>query len=314
MRISAKHIAAALIGLFASAALTVQAQSTDNARFLSLAPPGGMPIIPVLEGWTANPDGTTAYSFGIINRNDNAVDIPLGEGNYIEPAKFDGNQPTHYPPGRTTGAFTVTVAENERELDVWWNVKTGESEVLKVPGRYGASAYELDFILPRPQGALQPMVGLGEGGSQRAGLFAQVGDYPRNPAQVGIPVEIVVNATDPADRDPEDPRFEEPVPIGVEFELHQGPDGASVEFTRHPDTEVPENPYAEDDPRFRFFRTPAANQLQIEGPSGVGRVFASFSAPGEYLIRTKVDVHRAPDSSDGDQCCWTNVYQRVIVE
>ena len=70
MRISTKHIAAALIGLFASAALTVQAQSTDNARFLSLAPPGGLPLIPVMEGWTANPDGTASYSYGIINRND----------------------------------------------------------------------------------------------------------------------------------------------------------------------------------------------------------------------------------------------------
>lgn len=314
MRISTKHIAAALLGLFASAALTVQAQSTDNARFLSLAPPGGMPIIPVMEGWTANPDGTTSYSYGIINRNDEAVDIPLGEGNYMEPAKFDGNQPTHFPAGRTVGAFTVTVAEDERELDVWWYLKTGDSEPLKVPGRHGASAYELDFILPRPQGAMQPLVGIGESGSQRAGLYAQVGDYPRNPAQVGVPVELVVSATDPAERDADDPRFQEAIPLGAEFALHQGPIGGAVEFTRHPDTEVPENPYDEDDPRFRFFREPAANQTQIEGPAGVARVFATFSAPGEYLIRTKVDVHRAPDSSDGDQCCWSNIYQRVTVE
>ena len=97
MRITNKHIAAAVLGLIASVALTVQAQSTDNARFLSLAPSGGLPIIPVMEGWTANPDGTTSYSFGIINRNDESMDIPLGEGNYIEPAKFDGIQPTHFP-------------------------------------------------------------------------------------------------------------------------------------------------------------------------------------------------------------------------
>jgi len=314
MRISTKYIAVTLIGLFASAALTVQAQSTDNARFLSLAPPGGMPLIPVLEGWTANPDGTTSYSFGIINRNDESMDIPIGEANYMDPAKFDGNQPTHFPAGRTVGAFTVTVAEDEREIDVWWYLKTGDSEPLKVPGRHGAAAYELDFILPRPQGALQPLVGLGDDGAQRAGLYAQVGDYPRNPVQVGIPAEIVVNATDPAERDPEDPRFEEPIQMGSEFSLHQGPDGGAVEFTRHPDTEVPENPYDEDDPRFRFFREPSASQAPIDGPSGVARVYATFSAPGEYLIRTKVDVHRAPDSSNGDQCCWTNVYQRVVVE
>ncbi|GIT21026.1 MAG: hypothetical protein CM1200mP40_07080 [Gammaproteobacteria bacterium] len=173
MRISTKHIAAALIGLFASAALTVQAQSTDNARFLSLAPPGGLPLIPVMEGWTANPDGTASYSYGIINRNDEPMDIPIGEANYMEPAKFDGNQPTHFPAGRTVGAFTVTVAADEREIDVWWYLKTGDSEPLRVPGRYGSSAYELDFILPRPQGAMQPLVGLGEDGAQRAGLYPQ---------------------------------------------------------------------------------------------------------------------------------------------
>ena len=223
MRITNKHIAAAVLGLIASVALTVQAQSTDNARFLSLAPSGGLPIIPVMEGWTANPDGTTSYSFGIINRNDESMDIPLGEGNYIEPAKFDGIQPTHFPAGRSTGAFTVTVSESERELDVWWYVKTGDNEALKVPGRHGSSAYELDFILPRPQGGMQPLVGIGENGAQRVGLYAQIGDYPRNPAQSGIPIELTVNITDPAERDPNDARFEEAIPLGVRFFKYQGP-------------------------------------------------------------------------------------------
>ena len=87
-----------------------------------------MPIIPVLEGWIANPDGTTSFSFGIINRNEEAVEIPLGEGNYIEPAEFDGRQPTHFPAGRTVGAFAVTVPESQQDDDVWWYLTTGESE------------------------------------------------------------------------------------------------------------------------------------------------------------------------------------------
>lgn len=310
-----KFLATSVASLLALTVLTANGQSADNARFLSLAPPGGMPIIPVLEGWIANPDGTTSFSFGIINRNEEAVEIPLGEGNYIEPAKFDGNQPTHFPPGRTTGAFAVTVPESEQDNDVWWYLTTGDSETLKVPGRRGSSAYELDFILPRPQGGMQPMVGVGEDGTQRGapyGLVGDIEDYPRNPAQVGIPVELIINATDPAERDPEDPRFEEAIPMGVAFEKHQGP--GQVEFTRHPDTEVEQNPYDEDNPRFRFFREPDPNELRIEGSAGLGRVYATFSEPGEYIIRTKVDVHRGPDSSDGDQCCWTNVWQRVVVE
>ncbi len=308
-----RFLAVALLAVFASAAFNVQAQSTESGRFLSLAPPEGLPIIPVLEGWIANADGTTSFSFGIINRNEHALDIPVGEANYIEPAKYDGQQATHFPPGRTTGAFAITVPASEQDNDVWWYVQTGNSEVLKVPGRRGASAYELDFIRPRPQGALQPLVGVGESGTQAAGLSAMTVDYPRNPAQVGVPVELIINATDPAVRDTSDPRFGEPLDMGVTFYKFQGP--GNVEFTRHPDFETEtENPFDEDDPRARFFRPPGANELDIGGPSGVGRVYVTFDTPGEYVISAKVDIHSAPDSSNGDQCCWTNVYQRVTVE
>ena len=311
MRTMKRTLASVAFFLLAAAAINVSAQSADNGRFLSLAPPGGLPIIPVLEGWIDNQDGTTSFSFGIINRNEEAVDIPLGENNYILPEQHQGIQPTHFPAGRTTGAFTVTVPNAERETDVWWHIKTGDAEELKVPGRYGASAYELDFIMPRPQGALQPMVGIGTDGPQAAGLYAQIGDYPAGTVSVGEQVEIIVNATDLAERDPTDPRFGEPLPMGVEFMKYQGP--GNVEFTRHESTEVAENPFDEDDPRFRFFRQPAANATEIAGPSGTGHVYATFSAPGEYIISAKVDVHDGPDSSNGDQCCWTNVYQRVTV-
>lgn len=312
MRINNKFLAAALLGLLAAVVFKVQAQSTESGRFLSLAPPEGLPIIPVLEGWVANPDGTTSFSFGIINRNEHSLDIPVGENNRIEPAKYDGMQPTHFPSGRTTGTFVVTVPASEQDNDVWWYITTGNSEELKVPGRRGASAYELDFIRPRPQGALQPLVGIGESGRQSAGLFARIDDRPGGGAQVGEQVEFVINATDPAERDPDDPRFDEPLDMGVTFNKYQGP--GNVEFTRHPDfAEETENPYEEDDPRFQFFRAPGDNELKLGGPSGVGRVFASFDTPGEYIISVKVDVHSAPDSSNGDQCCWTNVYQRISV-
>lgn len=311
MRTKTNTITSLVFGILAVAASAVSAQSVDNGRFLSLAPPEGLPVIPVLEGWIANADGTTSFSFGIINRNEVAIDIPVGEANRIEPAKYDGIQPTHFPPGRTTGAFTVTVPAAEQDNDVWWYLTTGSAEELRVPGRRGASAYELDFIRPRPQGALQPLVGIGEDGNQLPGLYAQIGDYPGGAVSAGEQVEIVVNATDPAVRDETDPRFGEPLPMGVEFFKYQGP--GDVEFTRHESTVVPENPYDEDNPRFRFFRPPAVNQTEIEGPSGTARVYATFSEPGEYIISTKVDIHEAPDSSDGDQCCWTNVYQRVTV-
>ncbi len=311
MRTKTNTITSLVFGILAAAASAVSAQSVDTGRFLSLTPADGLPVIPVLEGWISNPDGTTSFSFGIINRNEEGIDIPLGEANRIEPARYDGIQPTYFPPGRTTGAFTVTVPAEEADNDVWWYLSTGDSEELKVPGRRSQSAYELDFIRPRPQGALQPLVGIGEDGNQLAGLYAQIGNFPGGTVSAGEQVEIVVNATDPAVRDETDPRFGEPLPMGVEFQKYQGP--GEVIFARHEDTEVAENPYSEDDPRFRFFRGPEVNQTEIAGPAGTARVYATFSEPGEYIISTKVDVHEAPDSSNGDQCCWTNIYQRVTV-
>jgi hypothetical protein len=310
MRIINRTLAALIVGLLATAAFSVYGQS-GQPRFLNIAPPEGLPVIPVFEGWIANEDGTTSYSFGVINRNEVPVEIAIGEDNFIEPAKYSGVQPTHFPPGRSTGIFTVTVPASEAEDDVWWHLRTGDSDLLKVPGRRGVSAYELDFIRPRPQGALQPLVGIGEDGARAAGLYAQIGDYPGGTVEVGERVELSVNVYDPAERDPSDPRFGEPLDLGVQFNKWQGP--GEVTFERHESTAVPENPYDEDDRRYAFFQLPDANEVMTPGPESVARVYATFSEPGDYIIHTKVDVHEAPDSSNGDQCCWTNVYQRVTV-
>ncbi len=297
-------------GLTAVFSLQAQAQSADNGRFLSLSPATGLPIIPVMEGWVANPDGSTSFSFGFINRNNVPVDIPPGTGNYLKPAKHSGRQPTHFPAGRSTGVFYVTVPADEANDDVWWHLKTGNEEALKVPGRRGVPAYELDFILPRPQGAMQPHGGFDEDGEASPGLLAQTRVYPGR-VTAGEPVILTVNVKDISERNRTDPRFIEPIPLGVHFTKYQGP--GEVTFEHHESTTIPENPYDEEDPRFRFFQTPGPGDAQVDGGVGVARVIATFSEPGEYMIHTKFENFRAPDSSNADQCCWTNIIQTVTV-
>jgi hypothetical protein len=289
----------------------VQAQPSDQPRFLSLTAADGVPIIPVLEGWIANADGTVSFSFGFFNRNEEAVDIPLGVNNYLDPAKWNGIQPTHFPPGRGVGVFSVTVPGDEKEIDVWWHLVSSDGEDLKVPGRWGATALELDFILPRPQGSMQPQVGIGVDGNLIAGVSAHSADYPGGTVRAGTPVAISVNVSDPSQRDTSDPRFSEPLEMGVAFHQWQGPGG--VEFARHESTVVEENPYDESDRRSRAFREPAENEVMIRGGSGIATVYATFPEPGEYIISTKVDNFAAPESSNGDQCCWSNVFQRITV-
>ena len=81
-------------------------------RRLPLAPikPSGEEVAPFFEGWYRNDDGTFTLSFGFFNLNSEQIlDIPHGLDNFVEPAEFDGMQPTHFPvrpaprPGRVLG-------------------------------------------------------------------------------------------------------------------------------------------------------------------------------------------------------------------
>lgn len=306
-----KALGVVSLALITLVSFSVQAQPSQTSRFLSLTPPEGLPIIPVMEGWFANEDGSRSFSFGYINRNDVPVTLPLGNNsNWMDPPEYSGMQPTYFPPGRGTGVFTVTVPADKADIDVWWYLKTGDQDPLKVPGRAGISAYELDFILPRPQGAMQPHAGFGESDDIMPGLMTPVRNYAGN-VKVGDEVALTVRVNDISERDPTDPRFKEPLPVGVHFHKHQGP--GDVTFAVHPDTVVPTNPYAADDPRSRRFNTPDPNDVSVPGGNGLARVLASFSQPGEYVIRAQVENFTAPDSSNADQCCWTNVFQRITV-
>ena len=59
----------------------------------------GQPVIPIFDGWVLEEDGTATLCLGYFNLNfDEALEIPLGPYNYIEPAHLDGIQPTYFNP------------------------------------------------------------------------------------------------------------------------------------------------------------------------------------------------------------------------
>ena len=110
------------------------AQQPPAERALTIYPPTGLPVIPVMEGWYDNEDGSVTVSFGYHNKNSEGVLIvPFGENNRIEPAEFDGSQPSYFDRGRQTGVFTITLPQNKRDESVWWYIKTGENSLYKVP-------------------------------------------------------------------------------------------------------------------------------------------------------------------------------------
>ena len=124
---------------------------------------------------------------------------------------------------------------------------------------------------------------------------------------VGAPLAVEVWTEDPSLRDTSDPRFTKPLDTVVSWYMHQGP--GEVTFTEHPSTPLTEAQ------SFGVFGLIPVADTRVAVPEGAGpaRVIASFSAPGEYMIRARLDNWNASDSDGLDQCCWTNAYQRVRV-
>ena len=64
-------------------------------------------IAPFLEGWYLNDDQTITYSFGYLNMNEETVEIPIGEGNSIEP----GYEVTPKPAARALVAYLLSLRQ-----------------------------------------------------------------------------------------------------------------------------------------------------------------------------------------------------------
>ncbi len=315
-RLIAGGVAVALLLWSASAGPTpLEAQVR---RPLAPSPSGGLPVSPFMEGWYDNGDGTYTISFGYWNRNEEeVVEILLGENNSIEPAEFDGMQPTIFLPGRHRGVFAVTISEDMRDENIWWTIRNKNGEVHRVPGRTRPANYQLDWY-PRPHGTVAPLVWFESEGNARQGPPGVMAQETQTVA-VGSPITLSVNVRDPSERDPEDFRFREAIPVRVVWFRYQGP--GEVEFTRHESTPEPEpeeeeadaDPGGRGDGRGREQEPPGPETIELPEGRGTASVYATFSEPGDYVLRAQVDNWEAADSSSGNQCCWSNGYVRVTV-
>lgn len=277
--------AATLLGLALGVAAPTAAQQVQRLP-LAPVPPRGEPVAPFFEGWYRNDDGTFTLSFGFFNLNtEQILDIPVGPDNRVEPAEFDGAQPTHFPvrPRRDRGVFSVTVPASyaDEEQRVVWTIRANGVE-YSVPGRVGADAMQLDYG-PRAMGSVPPMVKFGSDGPE--GQHVQgVWSDPRTVA-VGEPLDLALEVSEVSERDPDDLVNQE-VAVEVTWFKHSGP-AAEVTF----------EPW----------------QFEVESGKGEAVTAAKFTAPGTYVLRARVDNWAANDSTGGDQCCWTNAFVTVTV-
>ena len=302
---------AALLASPAALRAQVTGPGPDGRWPLQPGSPGNRTLAPFMEGWYENEDGTYSISFGYLNLNQDTVVIPVGENNFLEPAEFNGMQPTVFFPGHHRGLFTANLPAGMADQDVWWTIRKENGDVTRVPGRVTSNAYQLDWF-PRPHGSLPPLVSFdsqqGEGRGP-PGLMAE----RTHTVSVGSPLTLTINARDPSERDREDFRFKDDLPIHVVWSRFKGP--GPLVYTRHESTPLPEVDEDDDDAGRRRGDDDNDGPEVIPLPEGRGtaRVIVTFSEPGEYVMRARVDNFNAADSSDGDQCCWTNGYVRVTV-
>lgn len=244
---------------------------------LAPVPPGGLHVSPWFEGWYRNSDGSFTLSFGFYNRNSGEImEIAVGPDNRIEPAELNGPQPTSFTPGRERGAFAITVPAEYADRDVVWTL-TNRGGSHSVPGRVKSGAYELSHT-PQAEGSVPPAVRHVKDGALGRGPGGIMADRTIQ-ARVGEPVTLTLHVDDSAAQRP-------PVPLTTTWSKYTGPAAGSVAF----------------EPR-----------IQRGITDGIATTAVTFSAPGDYIVRGRVDNHAQRDSAPGEQCCWTNGYVRVNV-
>ena len=106
-------------------AFALLAPANAQVRYAS-----GQNVVPVFEGWERNADGSFNMVFGYMNRNyEEAIDLPVGADNTLEPGVPDQGQPTHFYPRRQQFVFKVRVPKDWGKKDLVWTLKVaGKTE------------------------------------------------------------------------------------------------------------------------------------------------------------------------------------------
>lgn len=307
--------------LVTTLAVGVEAQDWTRREF-PLAPPNSTDnfVAPYFDGFYQNADGSYTLSFGFMNRNDaDLIEIAIGENNFIEPVRFNGNQPTTFPVVqysgfggvRERGAFGVVVPA-DFEGDVWWTLTT-DGYPTRVPGRLESpgpiikGAYELSTG-PMAGGSLRPGIRFNENEVEGWGIGG-VKHPDELTASVGQPVEVRFWATDRGER--------ELGSVNMTLWKHQGPVGGEITFQSL--SPAPSDTTAQRGQNARPHgpgpvATRQSVELPTEGPqANQGHFRATFDTPGRYVIRIRIDNFGAPDSMPGQQCCWSNGFVVVSV-
>jgi hypothetical protein len=275
---------AVLVGLMVvGSVIGAAARQATEALPLMPARERGASVTPAFEGWYQNEDGTFSLLVGYYNRNSKeTMEIPVGPNNRIEPGDIDQGQPTHFEVGRQWGVFAIKVPKDFGKKTITWTI-VSNGEVQSIP------------LTLNPGYPITPYKELGMGNQPPSLAFTNGG-----PKVLGPPTAVAATLTG---------KVGEPVPIQVWVEDVKAAEGE--ERGRATAAKVANL-------SFHKFRGPGAVAFEpvrvpVNTQGEMAASKATFSAPGEYLLRVQAN-DESGEGGGGFQCCWTNTYVKVTVQ
>jgi len=244
----------------------------------------GQTVTPAFEGWYRNADGSYSISFGYYNRNsEEALEIPIGPDNNVSPGEPNQGQPTHFEPRRHWGVFAVRVPADFGDKKVVWTVKI-RGQTWAIPGSLHPN-WQIDALEGEAgSGNTPPVLKFNVRGPEGGGPFGITSETMH--ATVGQPLKVDVWAKDDGkavgniSREGRAGQF-----VTLTWFKHQGPGRVTFE---------PPNP------------RPSAGE-------GLATTMATFSEPGEYVLRVRANDASGLAAAGHAQCCWSNGFVKVIV-
>jgi hypothetical protein len=181
------------LGLGTWAVLLALAASASSQ---SLSYSSGQNVSPAYEGWEIGADGQKYFVFGYMNRNwVEELDVAVGPDNSFNVGGPDLGQPTHFLPRRNRFVFRVPVPAGFKDTDelVWTLTTQGKTEKAYASLRLD---YQIDDVVRASEtGALGAGSSSPEIRANKPPVIEVQGRKSLD-AKVGVPVEIAAVVTD----------------------------------------------------------------------------------------------------------------------
>jgi hypothetical protein len=253
----------------------------------------GAGVTGAFEGWFDNPDGSRSFLVGYFNRNSaQALDIPIGPENRIEPGGPDLGQPTHFLPGRQHGMFVIAVPKDfsVQQRLTWTLVANGQttSIPLRLHPDYVVSPFEDAAVKNTP-----PVLRFTQNGPAMQGPTGLVEKAVARSTSLSMPLQLTVWTTDDAKytSGTNAPLRGSRPAVSLTWSKYRGP--GTVTFDR---------------PRPEIEKLPDAGAAF----SGKATTTVRFSERGDYVLHITANDYSGTGGG-GFQCCWTTGMVKVSV-